>query len=67
MTTNTRMEQKNNSVCPQCGVGFECGSKAGKETCWCFTLPPVIPNNDDRQCLCPDCLKDRIHSMQKHR
>ncbi|MFA6456568.1 MAG: cysteine-rich CWC family protein [Bacteroidota bacterium] len=67
MTITLELEQANNSVCSHCGAHFECGAKAGKETCWCFSLPPVVPQENDDRCLCPTCLNDRIRLLQERR
>lgn len=44
-----------------CGRQFTCDLAAGKATCWCAALPPVLPVPDAAAaCLCPDCLRQAI-------
>ena len=54
------VNEKYNSICPACGTEFDCGAKSGRETCWCFNLPNVMPVDSKQDCLCPQCLKKRI-------
>jgi hypothetical protein len=41
--------------CSTCGARFECG--AGTGSCWCGTLPAIMPLDVAQECLCPPCLK----------
>lgn len=59
------MSELNNSICPQCGREFECGVKAGSETCWCFSFPRIVSPNESKECLCPDCLEQKISGGKK--
>jgi O-acetyl-ADP-ribose deacetylase len=52
-----------NSTCPQCGKEFECGSKAGKNTCWCVAYPHLLPPSAESECLCPDCLPKKLREV----
>ncbi|MXR36166.1 cysteine-rich CWC family protein [Craterilacuibacter sinensis] len=48
-------------VCEACGAGFACGSGAKDGTCWCNDLPNVLPPTPGvADCLCPDCLKQKL-------
>ena len=59
------MAEKKNSICPQCGKEFECGAKAGLETCWCFSLPRIVSSGEGADCLCPACLEKKISARGK--
>lgn len=48
-------------VCPGCGRRFECGMRAGRESCWCADLPSVpIIAEPAMGCFCPECLARRL-------
>ena len=56
-------QQKPNIECSQCGAAFRCGATAGEKSCWCASLPKVMPvpkEGEAQGCLCPDCLKSLI-------
>lgn len=57
---------KKNSKCPQCGTEFDCGVKAGQNTCWCYAYQPVISPVEGDECLCPACLEKKISERSKH-
>lgn len=46
-------------VCPGCGRRFECGMRAGRQSCWCAALPSV-PIVAAKACFCPECLARRV-------
>lgn len=61
-------------TCLRCGTIFTCGVEVGQESCWCATLPAVIPLTGSRfanegrvyqGCLCPDCLQLLIQQQQQ--
>ncbi|MBU6409679.1 MAG: prepilin-type N-terminal cleavage/methylation domain-containing protein [Verrucomicrobia bacterium] len=52
--TSTRIK-----ICPQCGASFACKISG----CWCEGLPP-LPPVQERDCLCPKCLKIEIENFQ---
>jgi cysteine-rich CWC protein len=40
-------------ICPTCGSANGCGIVRGDATCWCFTLPHVLPLNENGgRCYC---------------
>lgn len=51
-----------NAACPQCGSPVDCGMRAGRPTCWCFSLPHAIPvpESGDSSCFCEKCLRERL-------
>ncbi|MFZ4621150.1 MAG: cysteine-rich CWC family protein [Bacteroidota bacterium] len=53
------MENRTESLCPNCGKTFRCDIASGETICWCFAYPKLlkIEGND---CLCPDCLRNAI-------
>lgn len=48
--------------CPVCGTVFVCGMEAGKDRCWCASLPPLPIDPAVAGCLCPDCLQARLQT-----
>lgn len=48
------------AACARCGAAFECGLSAGRDRCWCATLPAVAPDRALADCLCPRCLQAAI-------
>ena len=38
---------------------FTCKA-AGIDTCWCAEYPPVLEPKTGSDCLCPNCLHDRV-------
>lgn len=48
------------STCAQCGATFGCGDEAGEQSCWCGELPPLMPMDESKPCLCPPCLKQEL-------
>jgi len=60
--------RKGQRICPRCGTSFVCGVAAGTGECWCFELPHVltVPETDGAAaCLCPNCLNQRIHEIER--
>ena len=57
------------STCPKCGEEFECAAVAGNKTCWCATMPNVMPccGGSDAACFCPDCLQEAIAACQERK
>ena len=52
-------------TCERCGKQFGCDREAGKDHCWCQDLPPVLPVDAAKSCLCPDCLKAAVAEKTK--
>ena len=46
-------------ACSNCGSSFSCGSDQASP-CWCSALPPILPPEAGKSCLCQDCLKTEI-------
>src|SRR5437763_14522 len=47
-------------ICPTCGSANGCGMAKGDATCWCFTLPHVLPVSETvslGRCYCRACLE----------
>jgi iron complex transport system substrate-binding protein len=42
--------------CRSCGKGFTCQSV----DCWCSKMPAVMPMEEGKDCLCPECLSKAI-------
>ena len=45
--------------CISCQAPFKCESQQG--SCWCFSLPNILPVTKDVNCLCKACLIDKIN------
>ena len=45
--------------CPECNEPVHCTSGTN-ETCWCSSLPPVLPVDDTQSCLCQKCLEKKL-------
>lgn len=50
--------------CAACGATFECGMRAGRESCWCAALPPLALIESGRGCLCPTCLNEELRRQE---
>ena len=46
-------------ICPKCGATFSCGAEVVGERCWCNAVPPMPPPIE-KDCFCPQCLKDEV-------
>src|SRR5438128_133034 len=47
--------------CSSCGERFGCGPESAEGTCWCDHMPAAsFAGNEDRDCLCPKCLRQAI-------
>ena len=47
-------------ICPTCRSANGCGMAKGDATCWCYTLPhvlPVIETESLGSCFCRPCLE----------
>ena len=45
-------------ICPLCREKFQCKENS---SCWCYELPhSTINEDDDVNCICPQCLEVRI-------
>lgn len=53
------MSSNNKKICPACEKTFICKA-TDDASCWCTQLPPILPADEDSQCLCPHCLSVRI-------
>jgi hypothetical protein len=52
-------KEMDSTICPTCGSVNECGVAKGEATCWCFTLPHVLPVSGKEnlgRCYCRRCL-----------
>ncbi len=49
-----------NSKCHICERHFTCDITNGCASCWCMTLPAVLPVSEDTKCLCQECLEKII-------
>jgi hypothetical protein len=47
--------------CAQCGTAMTCQPEGG---CWCAELPRVPMPTDAERCLCRNCLRAKIESLQ---
>ncbi|MCL6262336.1 DUF1289 domain-containing protein [Craterilacuibacter sp. RT1T] len=55
-------------VCEACGAGFGCGNGGKDGSCWCNDLPNVLPPTPGvADCLCPDCLKQKLAAAYQAR
>ena len=50
--------------CSRCGLAFTCGLAAGESSCWCASLPRIMPVDGTADCLCPGCLQAEIDRRQ---
>ncbi|TMH38296.1 MAG: hypothetical protein E6H49_04215 [Betaproteobacteria bacterium] len=50
------------SRCARCGNAFECGARAGRETCWCEEFPALSAPTAGSGCYCPRCLSETIET-----
>jgi hypothetical protein len=48
--------------CAQCGAAMTCQPEGG---CWCAELPHVPMPTDAEGCLCPNCLRAKIETLQE--
>jgi hypothetical protein len=47
--------------CFQCGAELVCGAVNGDATCWCDSLPNIMPLNEEAtSCYCRDCLENLL-------
>ena len=49
--------KESNSKCSSCMRHFNCDVANGCTSCWCMSLPHVLPINLDAKCLCRECLE----------
>jgi len=50
--------------CSECGTVFHCFNIPGETDCWCAKLPNVIPLTEGAQCLCEECLGEKIQKFK---
>lgn len=48
-------------VCANCGKGLRCAADQ-IERCWCTALPPILPPESGKSCLCSFCLKKAVQA-----
>lgn len=46
-------------ACSNCGSNLSCGADQSTP-CWCAVLPPILPPEVGKTCLCSDCLKEQV-------
>ncbi len=52
-----------NERCEQCGIAFVCGMSNPEVSCWCTSLPHVVPkSSSNASCLCATCLVKLIEN-----
>ena len=51
-------KEKPTISCFQCGAELVCGAVNGDATCWCDSLPNIMPLNEEAtSCYCQACLE----------
>jgi hypothetical protein len=45
--------------CAKCGKELQCEA-AQIDACWCSSYPAVLPPGASSECLCSDCLKEKL-------
>lgn len=54
-------EKKTTISCFKCGAELVCGAVNGDATCWCDSLPNIMPlNEESMSCYCRDCLEKEL-------
>ena len=48
-------------ICKICNTKFECDVENGKDKCWCFEYPNILPI-DSKKCICKKCLENTLKS-----
>lgn len=48
-------------ACANCGSILNCGADQTGQ-CWCSELPPILPPEAGKSCLCRDCLKVKVQA-----
>ena len=48
------------AACSACNRTFTCGLRETSEPCWCASVPPIARIDATADCLCPECLRERI-------
>jgi hypothetical protein len=51
-------------ICSKCNASFKCGATEANGSCWCTSLPNIVPMPENEDCLCPDCLTLKIREME---
>ena len=52
--------------CFQCGAELVCGAVNGDTTCWCDSLPKIMPLNEEAtSCYCRECLEKVMQEKGK--
>ncbi len=51
---------KNTLKCEVCGSKFECEIANGKNKCWCFDYPNILPIKSNK-CICRKCIEEKIN------
>ena len=61
LSSPLRMATRQNALshCPRCAASFTCGVVAGRDSCWCAALPPLMPSQTSAaaSCYCPECFR----------
>ncbi|KAA9325390.1 cysteine-rich CWC family protein [Adhaeribacter soli] len=56
---------KSTISCFQCGAELICGAVNGDATCWCDSLPNIMPlNQEAASCYCQTCLEKELQKKR---
>lgn len=47
-------------LCSNCHRSFKCGPAIDGRNCWCNHFPQVLPVSTSSDCLCQECLLERL-------
>ena len=61
-------ENKSTLSCFQCGAELLCGAVNGDATCWCDSLPNIMPLNEEAtSCYCQKCLEKVMQEKSRQK
>ena len=50
-------------ICEICNEKFGCDIENGKNECWCFEYPNILPIKSDK-CVCKKCIEGKLNGYR---
>ena len=58
-----KIEKISKLECNKCNSEFKCDIENGKNECWCFEYPNILPIKSDK-CVCKKCIEGKLNGYR---